>query len=130
MNVMNNDRIMDLEERRYAAMLANDADMLAPLLDDEVTYIHSSAVSDSKQAYLNSIREGRLVYHAFRREYAAVVPMTAANFLVTGRIGIDITLNAKPYKLDNLFVAVWWARTQDAWRLISWQSTPVPAAAK
>lgn len=117
--------VMALEDQRFAAMLANDADALAPWLDDEVIYIHSSAVKDSKAAYLDSLRTGHLAYHRFDRHYDQISSLGDDSFLVAGRIGISITLGGKPFELDNLFVAVWIKRDGN-WRLISWQSTPVP----
>lgn len=121
--------IMDLEDRRFAAMKSNDADALGDYLDERVTYIHSSAVRDGKQAYLDAMREGQLVYHEFRRDYSDIVPLTEDSFLVTGRIGIDLTLGGKAASLDNLFVAVWVRREDQKWRLASWQSTPFPKPA-
>ena len=112
--------VMALEDRRFAAMLTNNPDELAPLLDDEVVYIHSSAVRDKKQHYLTALGDGRLVYHEFRREYDGITSLGENAFLVSGRIGIDITLNGKPVRLDNLFIAVWIKRDDGVWRLISW----------
>ena len=37
------------------------------MLDDELTYIHSSAVADDKATYLASLRNGELSYHRFER---------------------------------------------------------------
>ena len=115
----------ELEERRYAAMLAGPDD-LAPYLDDDVVYIHSSAVRESKAAYLESLRSGFLAYSALRPEYYVMQRIGSDGILLSGRIGIDIQLAGKPVQLDNLFTAVWRKGGDGQWRLLSWQSTPIP----
>ena len=118
--------VTELEDRRFSAMLTNNPDELEPLLDDEVVYIHSSSVRHEKQPYLNFLREGRVAYLAFDRKYHGIVSLGESSFFVSGRVSIDLTVNGKPAQLDNLFIAIWIKRDDDVWRLISWQSTPVP----
>jgi hypothetical protein len=117
--------VTELEDRRFAAMLTNNPDEIEPLLDDEVIYIHSSSVRHDKQAYLDFLREGRVAYLAVDRKYHGIVSLGESSFFVSGRVGIDLTVNGKPAQLDNLFIAIWIKRDDDVWRLISWQSTPV-----
>src|SRR5271170_308440 len=118
--------VMELEKRRVEAMVANDVTRLGPLLDEQLTYIHSSAVKDSRHEYLGSIREGHLAYRDCRPDYAQIVSLGPRSFLVNGRVALAIELDGRPFQLDNLFVAVWKAGDDGEWRLISWQSTPVP----
>lgn len=121
--------VMKLETRRIDAMLSNNVTRLGPLLDEELVYIHSSAVKDSRQEYLDSIAEGRLAYRGARPTYDPIVGLGERAFLLTGRIELDIELSGRPVALDNLFIAVWKLGNGDEWRLVSWQSTPFPTSA-
>ena len=118
--------IVELEKRRLAAVLTNNPDELAPYLDDELSYIHSSAIRDGKAEYLEALRSGHLVYLAFRPENEAVRPLGSDGYLITGRMGIDIRIDGNPVSLSNLFTIVWRKGSDGQWRLLSWQSTPIP----
>lgn len=118
--------IKPLEERRIAATLTNNPDELAPYLDEEVTYIHSSAIRDNKAAYLESLRNGHLEYLAFRPDYQVAHRIGSDGVLLSGRIGIDIRVAGNPHQLDNLFTLLWRRGADGQWRLLSWQSTPIP----
>jgi ketosteroid isomerase-like protein len=50
--------IVAADERRRAALNANDADALAPLLSEELVYIHSNGLVDGKQSYIDRVRAG------------------------------------------------------------------------
>ena len=53
-------QLKSLEDRRYAAMLAGDADGIADLLHDELIYMHSIGGADSKDSYLRTLRDGSM----------------------------------------------------------------------
>ena len=47
--------IAHLDRERVAALLAKDTPALNRLLDDELVYVHSTGVADSKQSYLEGL---------------------------------------------------------------------------
>src|SRR5580698_9188913 len=52
------------EQALYRAMIAQDFTALRELLADDVVYIHSTAVAESKDAYLDGVRGGLYDYAA------------------------------------------------------------------
>ncbi len=62
-----------LEEQRYAAMLAGDVATLERLLDDALTYTHSNGVVDTKASYIAGVRDKVWEYKAISRENERVV---------------------------------------------------------
>ena len=120
------DFVMELDQRRIAAMLTNDADQLGPLIDTDLVYIHSSGVKDSRDDYLALISQGNLVYHTCDPTYGGIISLGPTAFLVTGQMHMDIDWYGRAIPLDNLFIAAWKQGDDDQWRLISWQSTPLP----
>jgi hypothetical protein len=47
--------------------------------------------------------------------------------LVAGRITIDILIDGQPKLLQSRFLNVW-VEEAGEWRMIAWQSTPIPAS--
>ncbi len=63
-----NAEIEHAEDARYKAMIDRDYAALERLLADDLLYTHSSAVTDTKQSYLESLKSGRTRYLAARRD--------------------------------------------------------------
>lgn len=117
--------ILALEERRCAAMAANDVAVLEKLFHDDLIYTHSSAVVDTRASYLDTLKNGHTRYHSVQRsdEKVRVCGDTA---LVTGRAIIDVTVKGEKKHLDTRFLDVW-TKTPQGWKFIAWQSTKLPA---
>lgn len=116
--------ILALEERRCAAMAANDVAALEKLFHDDLIYTHSSAVVDTRASYLETLKNGHTRYHSVQRsdEKVRVCGDTA---LVTGRAIIDVTVKGEKKHLDTRFLDVW-TKTPQGWKFIAWQSTKLP----
>lgn len=118
------EEILRLEDERYAAMLAGDVRALERLLDDELLYMHSSGIADSKESYLRGLRDGVWNYQRIARtEQSVKVSGDAA--LVFNRLAISIKVRGVQKELDNRALAVW-VRRDGAWRLLALQSAAIP----
>jgi len=117
-------QVRDLEKRRFAAMCAGDVAKLEALLDEELTYTHSSGAVDSKQSYLQGIREKIWEYKdIMTSEERIVIRGDAA--LVFCRLQIDLNVRGTPKKVDSRALAVW-TRASGDWRLVAVHSTANP----
>jgi ketosteroid isomerase-like protein len=117
--------IEDLENRRYAAMTGKDLTALAALLHEDLVYTHSSGAVDTKASYLEALASGRLSYLRATRS-DTLIRLHGGCALISGRSAIDILLAGAPKSLALCYLAVW-TGTADGWRLVGWQSAPVPA---
>jgi len=117
--------VLALEEKRCAAMAANDVAALEKLFHDDLIYTHSSAVVDTRASYLATLKSGHTRYHSIKgsKEKVRVSGDTA---LVTGRAIIDVTVKGEKKHLDTRFLDVW-IKTPQGWKFIAWQSTKLPA---
>jgi ketosteroid isomerase-like protein len=111
--------ILRLEDERYAAMLAKDVKALERLLDEQLVYMHSSGVADTKESYLRGLRETWDYRRIDRSDQTVRVSGDTA--LVFNRLEISIKVGGEPKELDNRALAVW-VRRDGAWRLIGLQS--------
>ena len=55
-------RLISIQRRHYDAMIHRDTTLLAGLLADSLTYIHSSGIIDNKKSFLKDIGSGRITY--------------------------------------------------------------------
>ena len=81
-------RYVELEEQRYRAMLDADVATLDRLLDDGLTYTHSSGVVDTKTTYLAGVRDKTWEYKNISREHERVIDRGSCA-LVFCRLRID-----------------------------------------
>ena len=103
---MNRDGILELEEQRYQAMLGADLATLDRLLDDQLTYTHSSGVVDTKASYMAGVRDKVWEYTAISRENEKVI-VRGNCALVFCRLRIDVSVRGTPRKVDSNALAVW-----------------------
>lgn len=117
--------IETLDAERVRATMAGDVDALSAVFADDLRYTHGSASVDTKAQYLNNLRSGMYVYQGFTnisREFRVMGDVV----LVNGDMRIDVTVKGTPKVVMSRYLAVWF-RQAGAWRMVSWQSTPIPA---
>ena len=117
--------IRALEERRYQAMCQADVDSLNELLADSLVYTHSTSAADSKASYLAAVRAKKWHYRKIERPVENI-QVHGDCAVVTGQVRIDILVDGTPKILNSRFTDVW-IRGAKGWRMVAWQSTPIPA---
>ena len=119
-----NATIARLEDERYAAMLAKDAGALARLLHDDLVYMHSSGVADTKTTYIDGLRDGVWDYHWIDRS-EQTIRLRDDLALVFCRMRIGIAVRGMDKEMDNRALAVW-VPHGGSWQLLALQSGAVP----
>ena len=114
--------VRQLDRQRVKAMRENDADALAPLLDDELIYLSSTGQPFTKATYLNAIRTHGLTYgpdidfieseHRISNDLVILV----GAMLGHARLEAD----AQVFHLVGMEV---WRRLEGRWALLTWQSS-------
>jgi hypothetical protein len=74
------------EQKRCAAMLANDAAALEALLDERLSFSHANGQVDDKAAYLAKISAGRIVYQSIDWSEERVIELAPGAALLSGRM--------------------------------------------
>lgn len=120
--------VVAVDRLRRQLCLAADADGLAPLLADDLIYIHTSGLIDTKQTFLSRLASGDLHYHVIDPGAFSVRDHGDAA-RVSGDVHIEVTASSVFKDLRARFVQVW-VRSGDGWQLEYWQSTIDQAAAK
>ncbi len=106
----------------YRAMIAQDFAALRALLADDLVYIHSTAVSESKEAYLAGVAAGLYDYGAIETKHAKNW-MHGDVVIRTGLVHMVVGERGKPKGAINLLFTLVWRRESSAWRLVLRQAT-------
>lgn len=117
--------VRECEDRRYKAMVAADKATLDELLADDMIYTHSNAVVDTKASYVEGILNGRWAYaKAERPEEKIVVFGDAAR--VSGHVRLTLKNPDGSTRTVNGRFLNMWVKRDGKWRLVGWQSCPIP----
>ena len=121
---MTKDEILALEQRRFKAMCAGDADALDELLHRDLKYTHSSGAVDSKASYTRGVREKLWDYRSIKSS-DETVSIYGGAALVHCRLRIDLERQGVPKTIDSVALTVW---IEDAgrWQVLAVHSTPAP----
>ncbi len=112
------------ELARFGAQVKRDTAALRALLADDMLYVHSNALTETKEHFIETVATGRIVYDSLvpvemkHRVYG----QTAVG---NGRVRVQVQTNGQTLRVDLLFTTVH-VRQQGRWRLVAWQSTRVP----
>ena len=126
MNPQDIQAIEQIDARRCKAALEKDAAALNEVLGDDLLYVHGSGVSESKGLYIDRVCNGHYDYKGFtqiRRAFRGF----GDTVLVDGDVRIQVVVPAGARDFTSRYLQVW-ARRGGSWQMVSWQSTPLPAA--
>jgi hypothetical protein len=118
--------IRAVEQRRCAAMLANDNAALAGLLDPRLQFHHATGVVDDKDAYLAKMAAGRIQYVGIGWSEENVIALADNAAVLTGRMNTDVRVEGVDKALVNRVTTVW-SLNEGAWQMVVFQSTPMAA---
>jgi len=126
MNSNLSNAVVAAEQRRCAAMLANDHGALDAVLDPRLTFHHSNGAVDDKPAFKAKMAAGRIAYVSIDWSEDKVIALAGDAALLAGRMLTVVRVEGVEKRLDNR-VLEGWAKTDGVWRLVAFQSTPIPA---
>jgi hypothetical protein len=121
-------QLLLVEKQRYTAMTSNNLDTLSTLLGDDLIYVHSTGVPQSKSEFLSDLREGKLHYRKITAQ------TTRLRFygdisIINGEGVFDLTSGGHDIKASLIFTAVYTRRGEGVarrWELVSWHSCAAP----
>lgn len=112
------------EQDRYAAQMKGDVPAMQRLIGDDLVYIHSSTVQDTKASFIESIRSGNVKYRKMKRGDVKVRTYGCIA-IVSGGASFDVTVKGEDRTLSLLFHAVYAKRAAGV-QFVSWQATKLP----
>lgn len=114
--------VLDADARRWRALVDNDIDVLDELFADDLSYVHSNGMRDTKQSYLGALRDG-----VFRYVDIDVSNEEERRFgdttVITGR-AVATTHSAAGELVSPLHYTAVWSLLDGDWRFVAWHSCP------
>lgn len=119
-------QVLQAEKDRFAAMVKGDRAALEKLLADDLTYIHSTALVETKEQFIKSVTSGTI-------DYVSIVPSEADSkvrvngntAIVTGLAAVNVIDKGNDRKIRIRYTTAYTNRG-GAWLLQAWQSTVIP----
>ena len=112
--------IQNLEVSRTAAMVANDGQKLADLLNADVLYSHSTGLVDRKSAMLERLSSGQLNYLSITPEIDHAVWIDERTIVGCGWLTTNVEVMGALKSLHARYMVVW-RLTDEVWTLLALQ---------
>src|SRR5215469_469761 len=95
------------EQALYRAMIAEDLAALGTILADDAIYIHSTAVAETRQGYLDGVRNGLYAYGAI--DSSGVSLRCCGEVAIqTGTVRMTVSARGQPKTpITLLFTLAW-----------------------
>lgn len=119
------DEALAAEDARYVAQTGDDFNALQKLIGDDLVYIHSSALVDTKTSYIDTQKAGTVKYRVMRRSDVKVRTYGCVA-IITGLGNFDVTVKGEDLAVEIRFHSIWAKRDQGL-EFISWEATRTPA---
>lgn len=117
--------IESIEKQRFTAMEKKDIPFLEEVLADDLVYIHSNALTETKADFLSSIKTGKIVYEKMEVEEMQVRRYEKTTAIVNGIVHVQVQLNGKAADLRLRYTNVY-IKQNGKWKMETWQSTKLP----
>lgn len=118
------EEILKLDASRFAAMTRGDLDELRRILADDLTYTHSTGVTETKQEFLAGIESGNLKYQSIESgEAKARIYGTVA--VINGRANVKVNSRGQEQSFSIRYIDVY-VRRNGKWQMVAWQSSRLP----
>jgi ketosteroid isomerase-like protein len=117
--------IADMEEALYAGLTSSDAAALADVMSDELVYVHSSGIAETKAENLAGQRSGLYVRGPIARRGTRI--RIFGDVAVTSAVIDMVDLAHGPRNTLHLQETLVWRKETSGWRLLLRQATRLPA---
>lgn len=116
--------VIETENQRFKALVRDDFAVLDRVLADDLVYTHSSGKNDTKQSYMQSLREGKTKYNTMdtQEQKVRIYGNTA---VINGKCLMNVTSNGTIINTGLAYTSVY-VRRGNQWQMVTWQSLRVP----
>jgi len=119
--------VLAAQDARFAATIKADVAALGAMMTDDLTYTHSSGVTETRAELLDGIRSGKYAYRSIESKDRRV-RLHGDAAIVSGTAHVVIEPGGKRTEID-LYFSELYLKQDGAWRMALWQSTRLPAVA-
>lgn len=115
--------VLEAHEKRRTATLNGDANTVASMMTDDLTFTHANAVVETKEQFIDALESRRLQYKTLTDEDLQV-RVNGTTGVVSGTVHIVVDASGTEYDLRVLFTELW-VKEDDTWKMMLWHATEV-----
>jgi len=115
--------VLEIEKQRFAAQVSKNYDVLEKVLSNDLVYTHSNGNVDTKQSYIQSIRDGKSKYDSIDIEDMKV-RVYGNTAIINGVCLFKATNNGEPINNHLRYTDVY-VRNGTQWQMVAWQSIKI-----
>ncbi|WP_266368026.1 nuclear transport factor 2 family protein [Tellurirhabdus rosea] len=112
--------VMAAEKQRFEAQVAKNYDVLNKVLADDLIYTHSNGNQDTKQSYIQSIKDGKSKYDAIDVQEMKV-RVYGNTAIINGVCLIKAANNGETINTRLRYTDVY-VKKGNQWQMAAWQS--------
>ncbi|MCC6412877.1 MAG: nuclear transport factor 2 family protein [Saprospiraceae bacterium] len=116
--------VLKNERQRFGFMMAKDTAALSGMLAEDLLYVHSNGLSETKAEHLKAVGSGNITY----LEMTPVNPVSVRKFhkgaYTYGDLHVRGIVNGNPFDITLHYSALYKKR-HGRWLLLNWQSTKI-----
>lgn len=117
--------VLRAERDLYRAQVARDRDALRAMLAPDLCYVHSTAVAETREEYLDGIAEGRYAYESVGSRDVRV-RVNGDTALVDGVCDMRVGAKGGPASLRHLLFVLAFVRRDGRWQLLHRHAVRMP----
>ena len=116
--------ILRIDGLRFAAMTRGDLAELNRILADDLTYTHSTGVTESKKEFLAALESGSIKYLSIESDDTRARIYNDVG-IVNGRAKVKINSRGQEQSFTLRYTDVY-VRRGGKWQMVAWQSSRLP----
>ena len=116
--------VLEVEKQRFDAQVTRNYAVLEKVLGDNLIYNHSTGLQDTKQSYIQSLKDGKQSYEAIDIQEQKV-HLYGNTAVISGICLVKATNNGQTINSKLRYTDVYVKKGQQ-WQMVAWQSLKLP----
>ena len=115
--------VFEAHDKRRVATLNSDANTVASMMTDDLTFTHANAVVENKTQFIEALKTRRLQYQDLTDE-DITVRVHGSTGVVSGICRILVDASGTMIDIRVEFTELW-VKEQESWKMMLWHATEV-----
>jgi uncharacterized protein (TIGR02246 family) len=117
--------ILAVEQQRIDYLASGSYDELADMLSPTLSYTHSNAILDDKDAFMEELTSGRVVYRNMNHQDLQVRFLNPTTAIINGISDVSVTVQGEDLEVP-LRVTIVYVKIDGKWLFEAWHSVRRP----
>jgi ketosteroid isomerase-like protein len=114
--------ILKAEKARFEACTHQDTLALAQLLSDDLVYIHSNSLKETKADFIHSVASEKIKYLKFEIIEQKQTKLSRKIAMIQGLVLVNGKFKGDLFEMKLRYTSIY-IKKNHAWKLLTWQST-------